>query len=294
MDRIIILYKLIISPIAKTAAFVLIISLLLLSAAAQTKLAILTPDKNEQSETVLDILTKNLSHNTTILDQFLVESIFGYEDFKRPYNLSVKESRNLGTRIGSNFIILVKTDTFRRSSFEKDEYYESFAAIYLVSSRTGKLVFWEFNKFEKDSAAKSKSALLKSLNKTAKKILNKIRIANKMELEANSVLIAVLPDGESQSVHNYRPPLPYKRLKPKYTKIASFYDILATIDVAVEFDSNGKVTKTEILRWAGFGLEESVIKTIREMQWRAAERNGVRLPIRVLLRYNFKNIKTDK
>jgi hypothetical protein len=48
-----------------------------------------------------------------------------------------------------------------------------------------------------------------------------------------------------------------------------------------------------ITRWAGYGLDESVIKTINEMQWRAASREGKALPIRVLLRYNFKKIEKE-
>jgi len=279
---------------AKTISLAFAFYCFLLPAASQVKLAILSPDKNKQSEAVLAELKKSLSDNASILDQFLVESIFGYENFERPYNLSVDDSRKLGIRIGSNFLILIKTNTFRRSSFEKSEYYESFAAFYLVSSRTGKLVFWKFSKFEKDSPVESKTALLNSLVKTAGEILNNIRKTNKAELEADSLSTLILPDSKSRSAKEFRPPLPYRRLQPKYTDIASLYDILATIDVAVEFDSKGKVTKTEILRWAGFGLEESVIRTIKQMQWRAAERNGVPLSIRVLLRYNFKNIKTDE
>jgi hypothetical protein len=48
-----------------------------------------------------------------------------------------------------------------------------------------------------------------------------------------------------------------------------------------------------ITRWAGFELDESVAKAVRSMNWRPAERNGKPLPVRFLLRYNFKKIEKD-
>ena len=77
-------------------------------------------------------------------------------------------------------------------------------------------------------------------------------------------------------------------------KLADFYKIAATVDVLVDISKKGEILNTEIVRWAGYGLDESVEKTVREMNWRAADRNGKSLVMRVLLRYNFKDIKTDE
>jgi len=56
-------------------------------------------------------------------------------------------------------------------------------------------------------------------------------------------------------------------------------------------DENGRILDTEIVRWAGFSLDEAVDKTIRQMNWKPADRNGKTLPMRVLLRYNFRKIE---
>ena len=40
-------------------------------------------------------------------------------------------------------------------------------------------------------------------------------------------------------------------------------------------------------------LDESVDKTVRAMNWRPAERNGKSLPMRFLVRYNFKKIDKE-
>jgi TonB family protein len=102
-----------------------------------------------------------------------------------------------------------------------------------------------------------------------------------------------LPAENSPEARNFRPPLPYKRIRPDYTKIANLYGVEATVDAEIDVDENGKILNIEIVRWAGFGLDESVAETIRKMQWRAASRDGKTLPVRVLLRYNFKKIEND-
>jgi hypothetical protein len=106
--------------------------------------------------------------------------------------------------------------------------------------------------------------------------------------------LAELPDEASPDAKNFRSPLPYRRLKPEYTSVANLYAVTATVDATVDLDETGKVLRVEITRWAGYGLDESVEETIRKMQWRSATRDGKPLPIRVLLRYNFKKIETDE
>ena len=87
--------------------------------------------------------------------------------------------------------------------------------------------------------------------------------------------------------------MPYRRISPKYTPEAFLFDVRATVDIEVEIDAHGKVQHTEIIRWAGYGLDESVDRTVREMNWRPADRNGRTLPMRVLLRYNFKKSEPE-
>jgi TonB family protein len=58
--------------------------------------------------------------------------------------------------------------------------------------------------------------------------------------------------------------------------------------VLVDIDANGKVGRIEIARWAGYGLDESVINTVKQIDFFPAMRDGVAIPMRVLLRYNFR------
>jgi outer membrane biosynthesis protein TonB len=43
-----------------------------------------------------------------------------------------------------------------------------------------------------------------------------------------------------------------------------------------------------VVRWAGFGLDEEVVSTVRRMHFRPAAREGGPVAVRVLLRYNFR------
>lgn len=257
------------------------------------KIAVLTPDKTVGSQIFAAELGKSLSQNYKILDSSLSEAAFRSNSYENPYNLSSTEAKNIGTAIGCNYFLLVKYETLRRSSFKKDEYYESYAVIYAVSSRTGNLVFWKLNSFEADKPSAAEKKLFSSIDATAKDISDNLQAASNREIQTEKQNIEELPLENSPEAKNFRPPLPYRRIKPEYTAAANFYNIEATVDISVDVNENGKILRTEITRWAGYGLDESVTGAARKMNWRPAERNGKTLPMRILLRYNFKNIEDE-
>ena len=106
-------------------------------------------------------------------------------------------------------------------------------------------------------------------------------------------MIETIPEAGTPAGKDFRPPVPYKRLKPEYTSLAFLYDARATVDILIDLDEKGNIMRTEITRWAGFGLDESVERAVRQMNWRPAERNGKPLPMRFLVRYNFKKIEKE-
>lgn len=192
--------------------------------------------------------------------------------------------------------MLVKSDTLRRATLSKPYFYiESYTVVYLVSSRTGRLILWKRQHFESPTAAESEKKLAASVENLAAEISINLKSAGKTEPnEERLSKLEELPDENSSEAKNFRSPLPYRRFKPEYTTLANLYDVTATVDATVDLDEKGSVTRVEITRWAGYGLDESVAGIIRKMQWRAATRNGKSLPIRVLLRYNFKRIEHDE
>ncbi len=131
---------------------VLILGLILSIPAFASKqtIAILTPENNSQSREFSEKIAVALSKRFKVVDSYLATSVFEINKPQTPFNLTKQDSKNLGVSIGCNFFVMVKTDTLRRSTFARKEFYESFASLYLVSSRTGRLTFWKIRKFEEN------------------------------------------------------------------------------------------------------------------------------------------------
>ncbi len=258
------------------------------------KIAILNPEKSDQSENFAQNIKNVLSGKFKILDKSLSEVAFSSVSYEKPFNLSLKEAKNIGAAVGCDYFLLIESKTLRRFSLEKKEFYESFAAVYVVSSRSGRLIFWKLVNGEAKITDESEKLLLNSVGNLASDISYKIIETERNEInEKIPPELEELPEENSPEAKNFRPPLPYKRFRPNYTEIANLYSIEATVDILLDLDENGKILRSEISRWAGFGLDESVTKTVTEMNWRPASRNGKTLPIRVLLRYNFKKLNEE-
>ena len=256
------------------------------------KIAVIAPEKIGQSEVFAEKLADSLAEKSKIIDSSLSATAFVSANFATPFNLTTLEAKNVGAAIGCEYFLLIKAANMRRASLQRRENFESYAAVFVVSSRTGRLVFWKLQRFEAETPNEADKELFASTNNLSAEILDKLKIVGKAELEEKPTSnIAELPDENSAEAKNFRPPLPYRRIKPEYTTTAYFYGIEATVDIEIEVSETGKIIKTEIVRWAGYGLDESVTETILKMQWRAADRNGKTLPMRVLLRYNFKKVE---
>jgi len=257
------------------------------------KIALIVPEKSIQTEQYASQLSETLSSKLYIQDSEMSLAAFRSVKLENPFNLTASESRDIGSVLGCDYFLLIKSATLRRTSFERDEFYESFASVFLVSARSGRLVRWDLKSFEADTPAESERALLKSGNKFAAEIYGHLESFQKAKPNAvRTDAIEEVPT-DSLETKNFRPPLPYKRIKPEYPRTAYFYDIRATIEAAVDIDQNGAVTGIAIERWAGFGLDEAVAEAVRKMNWRPATRNGKTLPMRVLLRYNFTKIEKE-
>ena len=270
----------------------LMITIPCVTAMAQT-FAIVEPADTEQGRELTERLRGRIIQNVRVVDLGLSLTAFRSNSPEDPYNLASEAAMDLGSAIGCRFYVILRTATVRRSSFERKEYYEAFAVYYLVSSKTGRLIFWKLDQLEDENPKVANEKLLEQVSVTAGELLARARQAEAVEQTGppKGQPSEDLPDeGEDAKL---RPPMPYLRIKPEYTKLADYFGISAVIDVIVAIDESGAVTGTEIVRWAGFGLDESVDKAVKSMNWRPADRNGNTLPMRVLLRYNFRELAEE-
>lgn len=237
-------------------------------------------------------------NSVRLIDDDLSLSAMSALNYKAPFNLSVEEAKNLGAAIGCEFFFVIKSDTVRRSSFKKDVYFESYANIFLVSARTGRLIAWENPAQEADKSEDAEKHLVGEADKIAARLLTQMQISAAREREERAAQPKISNFleifGETAENENIRTPLPYKSLKPAYTDAAAHFEIEAVVEAAVDLNAAGTVENVEIVRWAGFGLDEETIKTIKKMQFRPALRNGSAIPVRFVLRYNFRRPREKK
>ena len=212
-------------------------------------------------------------------------------------NMTLQEARDLASAIGCDFFLTGDAQTLRRSPSEGPAYFESYAAIYLVSGRTGKLISWERASVRGPTSKEAESALLAELigPDLRARYQNVVRRAQAEEsaerasaVENAAPIIELMSDDETEGNGDVRAPRPYRRLKPPYPDTAARAEVEAIVDVLVDIDARGEVGRVEIVRWAGYGLDQSVLNTVKQLHFFPAMREGVAIPMRVLLRYNFR------
>jgi len=213
-------------------------------------------------------------------------------------NMSLQEARALGAAIGSDCYIVGDAQTLRRSPSVGPPYFESYASVFLVSSRSGRLLNWQRPSFRAATAVASERLLLAELSNGATRSRNLVairqaqedeRLRREIAVESSAPLIEAAPDDDKTAhAEGLRLPRPFRRLSPPYPETAASAEVEAIVDVLVDLDINGEVSNVEVARWAGFGLDEVTIETVRRLHFFPAMRNGTAIPLRVLLRYNFR------
>ncbi len=214
-------------------------------------------------------------------------------------NMTLDEARDLGGALGSDFYVTGDAQTLRRSPSSGPHYFEAYASVFVVSSRTGRLVLWDRPSFEAASPDEAEKTLLKELDRRAVGYSQAIKRARESELServqmlerAASPLPVIedAPEDETAAARaGLRLPQPYRRMRPAYPETAARAEAEATVDVKLEIDAAGEVSRVEVVRWAGFGLDEATVAIVRQLHFTPARLNGTPVPVRVLLRYNFR------
>ena len=253
------------------------------------RIAILNPALSDGSpDAVILELGKILSSRYRLIDfsqSFYAVRDSGIENF---YNLTRSQAVELSERIGCNKLILVRSEVLPRQDLQGKSYKEAFAALFVIDGKSGALIKFLLYSVKNDSENAALSSLLETLNSSSDEILQTLQLGFDESQPENYADAEKLLDEK-----NSKPPLPYKRIQPKYTELAFLYSVAATVEIEVFIDDQGKVTAARIMRWAGFGLDDEVKKAVLSMNWRPAFRGNTALSARALLRYNFKKFKTE-
>jgi TonB family protein len=262
------------------------------------RIAILDFGKTTTGRIARETISKRIieSGNVMVVDSDQAAAAAKGVGYQGSLNLSLQEARDLGSAIGCNFFVLGEADTLRRSPSDGPPYFESYASLFIVSGRTGRLVMWENQIANRPTAEAAEKALLAQLSATAidryvKAMLRATEdesAERALAVEQPAAVIEAMSDSPEESKDGPRPPRPFRRLKPAYPDAAAHARVEAVVDALVDVDEKGEVSRAEIARWAGYGLDESVLTTVKQLHFFPAMRNGRAIPMRVLLRYNFR------
>ena len=252
---------------------------------------------NRSGRLVSDLFASKLASPALVMiDRDLARTAARGTGYEGSLNMSLSEARDLGAAIGCDFYIVGDAQTLRRSPSTGAPYFESYASIFLVSTRTGRLISWQRPSAEASTAELAEQQLLAQLDKDEmrhhysrllKRAQEDERQERKLASERNTPIIDEAGE-ENGEATGLRSPRPYRRLKPAYPDTAARADAVGTVDVLVDVDKDGEVNRVDVARWAGFGLDEAAVDTVRQLHFFPASRDGVAIPIRVLLRYNFR------
>ena len=292
----------------RLALFVLLVALPTATAAARgprpLTLAVLdmgdSPVAGRVAERLSKLLKSVVRHDSrpAVLDRDMSRAAARGVGYAGSLNMTLAEARALGAALGCDFFITGDAQTLRRSSSERPVYYESYASLFLVSAQTGRLVHWLRPRAEADTEAGAETDLLAMLNAKTVEVYfvafaeeAAAREERERFFQDEGAAVSVLDlstDEGSAANRDLREPEPYRRLRPAYTDAAARAEAEATVDALVEIGADGEVSDVRVVRWAGFGLDEEVVATVRRMHFRPAQREGGPVPVRVLLRYNFR------
>ncbi|HWQ32454.1 MAG TPA: energy transducer TonB [Blastocatellia bacterium] len=278
-----------------------IISLVLVSccllfcicAAAQEPARVAIADFAGEGQAAAALVRQMAAQDFTLVDEELVRAAMRGAGYTGSLNLSRDEARALGMSIGCDYYLLGVARMVRRIVSAEEFYYEGLAGLFTVETRTGRLLLFDFLRTrggnEQTARAQLDEQLRQSWKKSAAAIVAAVRqnrTASETITQAPAAVIEVF--GDEPQAQGLAQPIFYQHLKPGYTEAAESLSIIATVELEVVFGADGRVGEVEVRRWAGFGLDESAVATVRRLRFKPAERDGRPVALRALVRYNFR------
>jgi len=213
-------------------------------------------------------------------------------------NMSRDEARKLGSAIGCDFFVTGKLEAFTRSERAAVEHEEALIGVMIVDARTGVLAVFDFAGEKAATREAAIDALVKTLSARVAGYLDRVsrfQLARAQLISSGSEKLAMesiqdIPDEGSPLAAGFKAPEFLNRVKPDYTDSAERADVTAIVEATAVFRANGEVGEIQIVRWAGFGLDESAERAIRQLNFKAATRGGKPVSVRAIVRYNFRRL----
>lgn len=273
------------------AAIIVSLSSVLVLAQSEARVAVvdLAGDERGEVRRLLEALPRRLE----LVDANQTRAAVKGAGYAGSLNLRRDEARDLGASLGCDFYYLGRVQNLRRIGGSGDHYFEATAAIFLVETRSGRLILFDLATSKSATEPNALTGLIATVRSSTTKYVDAITAAAERRLAVAAPPTTAVEedieilDGEVSS-HGLSAPVFFQRLKPAYTMEAALADVTATVEVSAVFGVDGRVLDgVEVERWAGYGLDESAIATVRALRFKPAARDGHPVAVRALVRYNF-------
>ena len=245
---------------------------------------------DERSE--VTTLVRTLAQSFTLIDEEQMRVAVRGAGYAGSLNLSREEARALGMSIGCDFYMLGSVRVVRRIAAADKFYHDALAGLFLVETHTGRLVKFAFLQTQAESETEARAKLAAALKQAWVQYAAAIIEARNQSLAEAEIIprdageVIEVFDSD-RTPPGLTPPVFAERLKPEYSEAANLMDITATVELEVVFGASGQVGNIAVMRWAGFGLDEAAVATVKQLRFKPAERAGKAITIRALVRYNF-------
>jgi TonB family protein len=261
------------------------------SAYKQPELRLAVVDFRGDRGVEISALLLNLARQTAnleMVDEGLVRVAARGAGFSGELNLHRDQARAFGQSLGCDYFLLGKSLITRRLETGENFHMEASAGVFLVETRSGRLVYFDFLRGEGPDEATAFERLSALIRTRWTDYSARLREADRLR-QSEVERIQAPPSREifldADAAHQ---PVFYQRLKPAYTETAELADVAATVELEADFGDDGAVGRIEVIKWAGYGLDESAIETLKQLRFKPAERDGKLITIRGLVRYNFR------
>lgn len=211
----------------------------------------------------------------------------GYDGSLNPTRDDV---RRLVSAIGAEIVVLGTSSVLERESADPSRRWDAFAGVFLIDGRSGRLLRYRGLSFLDASREAAEARLISAVAAEVATWIDLVRsdgieVADGWNSEdATFVDFVSQPEGSPGLI----PPRFFSRPVPDYTPDADRVHATATVELLVEFLADGSYGRIDVARWAGFGLDEASIFAVRSSKFWPARRDGVSVPARAMLRFNFR------
>src|SRR4030095_8756060 len=82
-------------------------------------------------------------------------------------------------------------------------------------------------------------------------------------------------------------PIPVKNVQPSYTQEARDARVQGTIQLEAVIGSDGSISKVQVLKSLGYGLDENAAKALSEWRFKPGTKDGKPVNVRIQVLMNF-------